>query len=595
MAEQIGRTAMIPEDKVREVAERLSIVEVVSEYVPLRRAGANYSGLCPFHAEKTPSFNVNPAREIFHCFGCGAGGNAFSFIMKIEGLSFPEAVKLMARKTGVEIEERQLSPAEKQAQSERQTFQQINELTALFYRSILEQKPESAVAREYLEKRSATGEVAEAYRLGFAPDRSDALVQHLKSHGVDLEIAQKLGVVRKSERGWYDQFRNRLMFPIRDSKGNVIAFAGRVLDSSLPKYINSPESPLYHKSAVLFGMDMALPSIRTENAIIIVEGYFDHLALYRAGIRNVVATCGTALTATHTGMIKRHAEKVYTLFDSDKAGKNATIRSMELFLEQRIPAYVITLPAGDDPDSFLSANAVEAFQERRDKARPAFEFFVRSLLAQTPPDSVDSKVRIIDELLPRFKKIADPVERDLYEKEICRLLGITAHAFRKRLGGMALTARDTGGEEQRNNLHKGDPIQETLLALICGYPEARTQAVATGVENLFEGDYLELARMVLDTMANNDHAQALSHLSDRIATPEVRTLLSRMLVSDAQMADIDWRAAFDSCLRTREKQAILPIREIIAQLAVLDPDSPEHAALLKKAEALRTRKSKIQS
>jgi len=586
---------MIPDEKVREVAERTSIVEVVSEYVQLRRAGANFTGLCPFHAEKTPSFNVNPAREIFHCFGCGAGGNAFSFIMRIEGLSFPEAVKLMARKTGVEIEERQLSQAEKQAQSDRQAFQHINELTALFYRTVLEQRPEGAVAREYLEKRTATGETAEAYRLGFAPDRSDALVQHLKANGVELESAQKLGVVRKSERGWYDQFRNRLMFPIRDAKGNVIAFAGRVLDSSLPKYINSPESPLYHKSAVLFGLDMALPSIRTENTVIIVEGYFDHLALFKAGVRNVVATCGTALTATHAGMLKRHAEKVYTLFDSDKAGKNATIRSMELFLEQKIPAYVITLPAGDDPDSFLASNPVAAFHERQHKARPAFEFFVRSLLAQTPPDSVDSKVRIIDELLPRFKKIADPVERDLYEKEICRLLGITAHAFRKRMGGMVLTVRDTTAGEPRRSPVTGDPVQETLLALICSYSEARTQAVASGMENLFEGDYLELARLVIDTMANTDDAQALSHLSDSIENPEVRTLLSRMLVSDAQMADINWRSAFDNCLRTREKKAILPIREIAAQLAVLDPDSPEYLALLKKADALRTRKSKIQS
>jgi DNA primase len=585
---------MIPEDKVREVAERLSIVEVVSEYVQLRRAGANFTGLCPFHAEKTPSFNVNPAREIFHCFGCGAGGNAFSFIMKIEGLSFPEAVKLMARKNGIEIEERQLSPTEKQAQSDRQTFQRINELTADFYRSVLEQKPEGAAAREYLEKRAARGDIAEAYRLGFAPDRSDALVQHLKINSVELESALKLGVVRKSERGWYDQFRNRLMFPIRDSKGHVIAFAGRVLDASLPKYINSPESPLYHKSAVLFGMDLALPTIRTENAVIIVEGYFDHLALYRAGIRNVVATCGTALTATHAGMIKRHAERVYTLFDSDKAGKNATIRSMELFLEQRIPAYVITLPAGDDPDSFLAANDVAAFQERRDKARPAFEYFVRSLLAQTPPDSVDSKVRIIDELLPRFKKIADPVERDLYEKEICRLLGITAHAFRKRMGGRELTSRDTTGNGQKTVARTGDPIQEMLLALVCSYPEARAEAVATGIENLFEDDYLAVARLITDTLAATDDVQALSRLSDTIETEEIRTLLSRLLVSDARMADIDWRTAFDSCLRSREKKAILPIREIIARLAVLDPNSPEHAALLKQAEALRTRKSKIQ-
>ena len=302
------------------------------------------------------------------------------------------------------------------------------------------------------------------------------------------------------------------MFPIRDTKGNVIAFAGRVLDASLPKYINSPESPLYHKSSVLFGMDMALPAIRTENSVIIVEGYFDHLALYRAGIRNVVATCGTALTTTHTGLIKRHAAKVYTLFDSDAAGRKATIRSMELFLEQRLPAYVITLPAGDDPDSFLANNPVEAFRACQEKARPAFEFFVRSLLAQTPPDSVDSKVRIIDELLPRFRKIADPVERDLYEKEICRLLGITVHAFRKRMGGMNLTPRDLQVESKQTGSSRVTHIQEMLLALMCSYPEARTEAEKYGVENLFDGDYLELARLMLDTMADNDDAQALSHL-----------------------------------------------------------------------------------
>jgi DNA primase len=383
------------------------------------------------------------------------------------------------------------------------------------------------------------------------------------------------------------------MFPIRDSKGAVIAFAGRVLDASLPKYINSPESPLYHKSSVLFGLDMALPAIRTENSVIIVEGYFDHLALYRAGIRNVVATCGTALTTTHTGLIKRHAARVYTLFDSDAAGRKATIRSMELFMEQRLPAYVISLPAGDDPDSFLANNPVEAFRTCQEKARPAFEFFIRSLLAQTPPDSVDSKVRIIDELLPRFKKIADPVERDLYEKEICRLLGITVHAFRKRMGGMPVTERDIRPADKQEEL-KSDSTQETLLALICSYPEARTEAARTGLEHLFDGDHLELARLVLDTMANNDDAQALSRLSDRIESPGVAALLSRMLVSDARMADIDWRSAFDSCMRSKEKRAIMPLKEIIARLAVLDPDSPEHAALLQQADALRTRKSKIQ-
>ena len=584
---------MIPEEKVREVADRLSILEVVSDYVQLRRSGANYLGLCPFHAEKTPSFNVNPAREIFHCFGCGAGGNAFSFIMRMEGLSFPEAVKHLARKAGVEIEDRQLTPSERQAQSERQTFQRINDLTAGFYRDMLCAKPEGAQARKYLEDRGVDGETGEAYRLGFAPDRSDALVRHLKSQGMELESALKLGVVKKSDRGWYDQFRNRLIFPIRDTKGNVIAFAGRVLDASLPKYINSPESELYHKSAVLFGMDMALPSMRTENSVIIVEGYFDHLALYRAGVRNVVATCGTALTTTHSGLIKRHAAKVYTLFDSDAAGRKATIRAMELFLEQRMPAYVITLPAGDDPDSFLAKNPPEAFTACRDRARPAFEYFVRTVLAQTPPDSVDSKVRIIDELAPRFRKIGDPVERDLYEKEICRLLGVTVHAFRKRLGGMNLSSRDLRDGGRQTTHPQGDPLQEMLLALMSGYSEARREVIRFGPENLFDGAYLDLARLMLDTLSDTDDVQALCHLAEKIEGDEIRTLLSRLLVSDDHLANIDWRTVFDNCRRTKEKRALQSIRDIAARLAVLEPDSEEYAALLRQADALRTRKSKL--
>jgi len=583
---------MIPEEKVREVAERLSIVEVVSEYVQLRRAGSNYLGLCPFHAEKTPSFNINPAREIFHCFGCGAGGNAFSFVMRMEGVSFPEAVKLLARKAGIEIEERQLTPIERKSQDERQQFQRINELTSGYYRSMLRDGEEGDAARRYLAERAVEGEISEAYRLGFAPDRRDGLVKHLKSNGIDLELALKLGIIRKSDSGWYDLFRNRLMFPIRDGKGQVIAFAGRVLDASLPKYINSPESPLYHKSSVLFGLDMALPSIRTENAIIIVEGYFDHLALYRAGICNVVATCGTALTSTHTGLIKRHAERVYTLFDSDGAGKKATLRSMELFLEQRMPAFVISLPAGDDPDSFLAKHAVETFVEQRDKARPIFDFFVRSLLQQTPPSSVSNKVKVIGELAPVFKKIANAAERSLYEKEICRLLDIRPHEFRKQVGGIAHSSTHEPVARQEQNT-ACDRSQEMLLALLATFPEAREAIGGQGIENLFSGDYLTLAEIMFAETTGSDSPDWGSVL-DRLKTQELRDLLSRLLFTNSPLDGIDWKVAFEECSQARLKKQ-QSFKNISMRLAVLEPDSPEHAALLKQAaEELRARKLKPQ-
>lgn len=583
---------MIPEDKVREVAERLSIVEVVSEYVQLRRSGGNFLGLCPFHAEKTPSFNVNPAREIFHCFGCGAGGNAFSFIMKMEGLSFPEAVKLLARKSGIEIEERQLTSAEKETQNEFARFQKINELTASYYRTILLNGQDGEEARHYLIKRSVGPDISEQYRLGFAPDRRDGLVKHLKNNGAELESALKLGIIRKSDSGWYDLFRNRLIFPIRDARGQVIAFAGRVLDTTLPKYINSPESPLYHKSSVLFGLDMALPSIRTGNSVIIVEGYFDHLALYKAGVQNVVATCGTALTGTHAALLKRHADRVYTLFDSDNAGKKATIRSMELFLEQRIPAYVISLPAGDDPDSFLTTHSGDEFVTLRDKARPAFEYFVRALLLETAPDSVDNKVRIIDEIVPRFRKIADSVERDLYEKEICRLLGITAHAFRKRMGGARLSDQDAPAH-QNKTVQTGDNIQDTLLALLINYPDARAEIVRIGLETVFTNDYLLLARLLLDKLPDSADGNVTGVLAESFERPELKALFSRIMVSDGYLADIEWREVLSQCTRSHEKKQLSSIKEIAARLAVVDPASPEYEELLQQADALRSRKSKL--
>ena len=584
---------MIPEQKVREVLERASIVDVVSEYVQLRRSGNNFLGLCPFHSEKTPSFTVSPAREIFHCFGCGVGGNVFSFVMKMEGLSFPDAVKMLARKAGIEIEERQLTPVEKRTQDERQELLRISAHIAEYYRITLKQSSEGKAAREYLEKRNVTDEIGGLYVLGYASTRGDGLVRFLRSQGVDLDVAQKLGVIRRNESGWYDLFRSRLIFPIRSPKGEIIAFAGRVLDGALPKYINSPESPLYHKSSVLFGFDLALPTVRTEKSIIIVEGYFDHLALYRAGVRNVAATCGTALTADHAALIKRYANKVFLLFDGDAAGQKATIRSMELFLEHKLPAYVISLPQGDDPDSFLEKNPPDAFNERQEKARPAFEFFVRMLLSETLADSVDSKVRIVDELIPRFRKIADPLERELYEKEICRLLGITSHAFRKRMGGLKVADRDFPVSAP-SSVNAGDVRQETLLALLWRYADARAEMSGVGIENLFEGDYLALARLMLEQYLTDRETVTLGHLLEMIESSEQKNIVSRLFVSDSHLENLDWRDVFNSCLRAREERTLrFNNKDIAARLAVLDPESEEYAELLQRADLLRTRKAKL--
>ncbi|SJZ55380.1 DNA primase [Trichlorobacter thiogenes] len=586
-------------DTVREVAERLSIAEVIGEYVSLKRSGSNFLGLCPFHGEKTPSFNVNPAREIFHCFGCGAGGDIFSFVMKIEGISFPEALRKLAARAGVAIEDRPLTDAEKQLKTERDQQRTIMLVTAEHYRDTLTRKPEGAAARSYLQEREVDPETSAAYGLGFASERRDTLIQLLKAKELPLELAEQLGIIRKGERGWYDLLHNRLIFPIRDKQGQPIGFAGRVLDSSLPKYINSPESPLYRKSSVLFGVDLALRDIRQSGTAIIVEGYFDHLALYRAGIRNALATCGTALTDGHIGLLKKHAQRVCLLFDGDNAGRKATVRAMELCLEQALPVYVINLPQGEDPDSLLQKHGVEAFNQQVAAAKPAFEQFLHWLLAKTPADSIDQRVRLMDEIIPRFQRIKDPVERDLYLKEICRLLGIDPPSFRRRLAGqrseqkqepLQTATRPAQRPAQRDIVIQ---TQETLLSLLATYPEVRQELQALDLTQLFDQQHLPLAQAILDTASSDQEGPIWHDLLARLEQEEQKELVARLLVHDQHLANIDWRSALRQCLKRQKEKETGGLKQIALRLATLPEDSEEYQELLKLADQLRNKKSAL--
>lgn len=586
-------------DTVREVAERLSIAEVIGEYVSLKRSGSNFLGLCPFHGEKTPSFNVNPAREIFHCFGCGAGGDIFSFVMKIEGISFPEALRKLAARAGVAIEDRPLTDAEKQLKTERDQQRTIMLVTAEHYRDTLTRKPEGAAARSYLQEREVDPETSAAYGLGFASERRDTLIQLLKAKELPLELAEQLGIIRKGDRGWYDLLHNRLIFPIRDKQGQPIGFAGRVLDNSLPKYINSPESPLYRKSSVLFGVDLALRDIRQSGTAIIVEGYFDHLALYRAGIRNALATCGTALTDGHIGLLKKHAQRVCLLFDGDNAGRKATVRAMELCLEQALPVYVINLPQGEDPDSLLQKHGVEAFNQRVAAAKPAFEQFLHWLLAKTPADSIDQRVRLMDEIIPRFQRIKDPVERDLYLKEICRLLGIDPPSFRRRLAGqrseqkqepLQTATRPAQRPAQRDIVIQ---TQETLLSLLATYPEVRQELQALDLTQLFDQQHLPLAQAVLDTASSDQEGPIWHDLLARLEQEEQKELVARLLVHDQHLANIDWRSALRQCLKRQKEKETGGLKQIALRLATLPEDSEEYQELLKLADQLRNKKSAL--
>ena len=585
--------SMIPDEKVREVRARATILDVVSDYVNLKKSGSNFLGLCPLHGEKTPSFSVNPAKEIFHCFGCGAGGDVFGFIMRMEGLTFPESVKFLAKRVGVVIEDRPPTAEEKRRTDELETLRRILESAAHFYAGVLMTQADGEPGRVYLKRRNVDMAAAKECRLGFAPDRWDSLSRYLEQKRLPLDAAETLGVVRRKENGgYYDTFRNRLLFTITDSQGRCIGFGGRVLDDSLPKYLNSPESSLYHKSEVLYGIDLAKQSIREKGTVFIVEGYFDHLALYEAGVRNVVATCGTALTISHVKFLKRFADKVYTVFDADKAGKRATFRAMELFLEEDVPARVVLLPSGEDPDSFIRTCGVAAFDEKVNLSQPLFDYFFRDLCQQTDTGNVEGKVKVLEELAPRLLKMTNSFEQDLYVKEISRVLGVEERLLHGRIGRARtpLSQSELSPRKVKKN-RRVDP-EDMLLSLMGKYPEVVQKVQAFGVENLFGGELIAVAEDIISHMAASnviDWPQILA----KVNSAEERERLAALFVDDGHLENIDTQKAFDQCRLALERNALKDMKALARELATVDPGSEAYLDLLGRIESLRNQKSRM--
>jgi len=427
-------TGQISEGKINEVRERTDIVELVSQYVSLKRSGANHMGLCPFHSEKSPSFSVNAARQFFHCFGCGCGGDVFSFLMKIEGMTFPDAARRLAERVGIELEERTLSPEEERLQQQRERLFRVNTVAADYYHQMLMSQPGGEPARRYLKRRGYGRKAAGEYGIGYALDSWEGLRKHLAEQGLAAEDARLLGLIRpgKEDRGDYDLFRGRLMFPIHDLSGRVVAFAGRVLDDGKPKYINSPESPIYHKGRVLFGLYQARQAMRQSGEVLLVEGYFDQLALNRSGFANAVATCGTALTVEHARLLKRYVQRVVLLFDQDAAGQQATFKAMATLQEEGVPAAVIELPAGDDPDSFLQQQGGEAFRSRLAAARPAMEHYLGATLLAAG-DGIEARAMAAEQVVERISALHSELEQDLYLKELAGSSNIELELLKQML------------------------------------------------------------------------------------------------------------------------------------------------------------------
>ncbi|MCP4715896.1 MAG: DNA primase [Deltaproteobacteria bacterium] len=419
---------LIPEDKIREIRDLSSIVDVISSYVSLKKIGANHRGLCPFHNEKTPSFFVSEEKKLFNCFGCGIRGDVFTFLIKHENIGFAEAVKMLARRMGIELPQRQLSPEQQQRLSEQEKFFQINEQAALFYHQLLVHDKQGQAARRYLQERGFGTDLlkSEHYLLGFAPESWDTLVRHLKSKHLSLGEAQKIGLVAagKSAGRFYDRFRGRIIFPIFNVSRRVIGFGGRIIGDGEPKYLNSPESAIYSKRHSLYGLHAAVKGIQQHKQAFIVEGYLDALALHEAGITNTVAALGTALTIQQIRIISRYTGNITTVFDADPAGQKAMMRSLDSFLACDIAPRLIVLPDGEDPDSFIQKHGNDTFQKYAKKAGLLFDFVIERILQKKNLADPRGKREACQEIAPLLNQITDQMERDLYQQKIARRIGV---------------------------------------------------------------------------------------------------------------------------------------------------------------------------
>ena len=511
----------IPEETIQTIRDRVDVVDLIGRTVHLKKAGRSFKGLCPFHHEKTPSFTVSPERGTYHCFGCGEGGNAFAFLMRHDNLTFPEAVRALAAELGIEVPE----SGGRERGAVEETLRALAVAQGLYQRSL--GGPEGAAARDYVMRRGLGPAEIERFGIGLAPDRWDAVASALARERVPAEVGERAGLLRARERGGhFDLLRGRLTFPIRDVHGRVVAFGGRALgEGQEPKYLNTPESPVFRKREAFFGMPFALEPMRARDRAVVVEGYFDWIALQRAGIGEAVATCGTALSEEHARALRRRTRHVVMLFDGDEAGQRAVLRSLEVLLPHGLRVSAAALPEGQDPDDFLAREGAEALGALVDRARPALELAIARAVSRgvvTPWERADA----VAEVIPLLVAVVDPVERGEFARRLALASGT------ERADVEAALRRAVRGEEAlppepapARRLARAEEHFAGALAVLLEHPAlAADPAVAAIAAAAPDPDWAVLAEALLaDCAADRAGAAALA---DRLEGEARRRLMA---------------------------------------------------------------------
>ena len=528
-------------DFAQTVKQQADIVKVIEGYIRLRKSGAqNYSGLCPFHKEKSPSFSVHAVRQFYHCFGCQASGDVFSFVGKIENVPFPEAVRVVAQKCGIPLPKREFSSPEQAAESRQRTkLLDLHEAATSFFEDQL-RAPEGAIAREYLAGRGLTPEGIKTFRIGYAPESFNALRDRL-SNIADDETLRASGLFSAKEQGdgtlghIYDRFRKRVMFPIANESGRVIAFTARTLetgDKAGAKYINSPETPLYSKSLVLFNLDKARTAIRQAEFALLVEGQMDCISVYLRGIQNVIATSGTAFTEQQVALLRRHTSQVVVNFDPDAAGSNAAEKSIALLTEEGFTIKIVTLEDGLDPDRFIRERGVEAYMTALRGARRQADYLIERARQMFPGASAEQKVKAMNYLLPHIRRMPEKLARDQFAHDAAQKLNIDSAVLREELRQAALKRRDRV-EPRATSLTEVERVLLRALAITDpdGEPPRRRAAEAVlSQTSWFE--HLD-AFPALQSLARRQASDPM----DAVEDPAQRALLAEVLLQETKPPD----------------------------------------------------------
>lgn len=549
-------TIYIPEEKVSEIKNAADIVDVVSEVVILKKTGNNYVGLCPFHSEKTPSFTVSPEKKIFYCFGCTVGGNVFSFLMKHDGISFPDAAKILARRYGIDIPTRKISQQQKHRMSQRESLLAVNRQAMEFFRQELLEKTSGKRAMEYLKKRGISKEIIASFNLGYIPEGWDNIVKFYSKKKISLSIVEKAGLIvsREKKVGFYDRFRGRIIFPIFDLNMQVIGFGGRVMDDSMPKYLNSPETPIYNKSRSLYGLHLAKIKCRESEKVYIVEGYFDLLALHQHGLQNSVATLGTSLTPDHVKILRGFIGKdgkVILVYDSDDAGIKAAMRSIGIFMRAEVDASVIVLPQGYDPDSYLFEFGYESFLKTDSKAKSLMSFLIDSAVKKHGL-SIEGKIRVISELNEPLASISDNVARSLYIKKLAESINIDESTVREKIRKISVRKKDrskrsiwsnndltrskhkTGASDnvQGKDLKgKWDRLERQIITMMLQFPQILSKISESNIINLFEDNDLKSIGQLLLKYKERPEIR-VSDIMNLIEDKEQRDMVASLAIGE---------------------------------------------------------------